>query len=71
MSDPNLLVLASLANGEKHGYAMMLDIESFAGVRLGPGNAVRGHHAAGGTRLYSPHAYEGSPSTIRNHAGGT
>jgi len=37
MSDPNLLVLASLANGEKHGYAMMLDIESFAGVRLGPG----------------------------------
>jgi DNA-binding PadR family transcriptional regulator len=37
MSDPTLLVLASLANGEKHGYAMMEDIENFAGVRLGPG----------------------------------
>ena len=37
MSDPTLLVLASLADGEKHGYAMLEDIERFAGVRLGPG----------------------------------
>jgi DNA-binding PadR family transcriptional regulator len=37
MSDPTLLVLASLAEGDKHGYAMMEDIESFAQVRLGPG----------------------------------
>jgi DNA-binding PadR family transcriptional regulator len=37
MSDPALLVLASLADGDKHGYAMMEDIERFAGVRLGPG----------------------------------
>jgi len=37
MSDPTLLVLASLAEGEKHGYAMMEDIERFAGTRLGPG----------------------------------
>lgn len=37
MSDPGLLVLSSLANGDKHGYAMMEDIERFAGVRLGPG----------------------------------
>ena len=37
MSDPNLLVLASLAAGDKHGYAMMEDIERFAGLRLGPG----------------------------------
>lgn len=37
MTDPSLLVLSSLANGDKHGYAMMQDIESFAGVRLGPG----------------------------------
>ena len=36
-SDPSLLVLASLADGDKHGYAMILDIEAFAGVRLGPG----------------------------------
>ena len=37
MSDPTLLLLASLADGDKHGYAMMEDIERFAGVRLGPG----------------------------------
>src|ERR1035437_9231909 len=37
VSDPTLLVLASLAEGEKHGYAMMEDIQRFAGVRLGPG----------------------------------
>ena len=37
MSDPTLLVLASLADGEKHGYAMMEDIQRFAAVRLGPG----------------------------------
>ena len=37
MTDPTLLVLASLAEGDKHGYAMMEDIQHFAGVRLGPG----------------------------------
>ena len=29
--------MASLADGDKHGYAMMEDIERFAGVKLGPG----------------------------------
>jgi DNA-binding PadR family transcriptional regulator len=37
MSDPTLLVLSSLAEGDKHGYAMMQDIETFAGILLGPG----------------------------------
>jgi len=37
VSDPTLLVLASLAGGDKHGYAMMEDIQAFAGARLGPG----------------------------------
>lgn len=37
MSDPTLLVLSSLAEGDKHGYAIMEDVERFAGVRLGPG----------------------------------
>ena len=36
-SDPALLILASLAGGEKHGYAMMEDIEAMTGVHLGPG----------------------------------
>lgn len=37
MSDPALLVLASLAGGDKHGYAIMEDVQQFADVRLGPG----------------------------------
>ena len=36
-NDPPLLILTSLAGGPKHGYALLLDIEAFAGVRLGPG----------------------------------
>jgi len=36
-SDPSLLILASLAAGPKHGYAMILDIEEFSGTRLEPG----------------------------------
>ena len=37
MTDPTLLILASLAVGDKHGYAMMVDIHTFANVELGPG----------------------------------
>ena len=37
VTDPQLLILASLAGGEKHGYAMMDDIDQFGGVRLGAG----------------------------------
>ena len=36
-SDPPLLILASLANGPKHGHAMIEDIASLCGTRLGPG----------------------------------
>ena len=36
-SDPSLLIMASLAAGPRHGYAIMEDIEAFAQVRLGPG----------------------------------
>ena len=36
-SDPEMLILASLAAGPKHGYAIMSDIEAFSGVAVGPG----------------------------------
>ena len=36
-SDPALLILASLAEGPKHGYSMISDIEAITGIRLGPG----------------------------------
>lgn len=35
--DADLLILTSLADGPKHGYAMIEDIASITGVRLGPG----------------------------------
>jgi DNA-binding PadR family transcriptional regulator len=35
--DPALLVLTSLAAGPMHGYALIKDIETLAGVTLGPG----------------------------------
>jgi DNA-binding PadR family transcriptional regulator len=34
---PATLILSSLADGPKHGYALTKDIEEFAGVRLAPG----------------------------------
>jgi|SRR5690348_6981177 len=36
-ADPSVLILSSLANGPKHGYAMMEDIVAFSGTRLEPG----------------------------------
>ena len=36
-SEPAVLILISLADGPKHGYAMIEDIERVAGVKLGPG----------------------------------
>jgi DNA-binding PadR family transcriptional regulator len=36
-ADAGLLIMASLADGPKHGYVMLEDIETMAGVRMGPG----------------------------------
>src|SRR5665213_3210094 len=36
-SDRSVLILTSLASGPKHGYALIKDIESFAGIKMGPG----------------------------------
>jgi DNA-binding PadR family transcriptional regulator len=34
---PATLILSSLADGAKHGYALTKDIEKFSGIRLAPG----------------------------------
>jgi DNA-binding PadR family transcriptional regulator len=36
-NEPSILILTSLADEPKHGYALTKDIETFAGVTLGPG----------------------------------
>lgn len=35
--DASVLILTSLADGPKHGYALIQDIRAFSGVQLGPG----------------------------------
>ena len=36
-AEPALLILVSLSDGAKHGYAMMTDIETTTGRPMGPG----------------------------------
>ena len=36
-AEPSLYVLVSLAEGQKHGYAIMQDVARLSGRRLGPG----------------------------------
>jgi DNA-binding PadR family transcriptional regulator len=36
-AEVSILILSSLAGGEKHGYALIKDVEGFSGVRLAPG----------------------------------
>lgn len=42
VNDTGVLILTSLSSGAKHGHALLLDIEAFAGVRLGPGTLYGG-----------------------------
>lgn len=37
-SDRSILILTSLADAPKHGYALIKDIEEFAGIKLGAGS---------------------------------
>ncbi|HEX6128312.1 MAG TPA: PadR family transcriptional regulator [Candidatus Limnocylindria bacterium] len=36
-AEPAMLVLVSLTDGPRHGYAIMTDVETFAGATIGPG----------------------------------
>jgi hypothetical protein len=47
-ADPSLLILTSLADGPKHGYAIMTDVAAFSGVRMEPGTL---YGPAGAPRL--------------------
>jgi DNA-binding PadR family transcriptional regulator len=61
-ADPAVLILASLGDGPKHGYALLKDIERFAAVSLGPGT-LYGALA----RLEQGHLIEPLPSDDRRH----
>ena len=36
-ADPSVLILTSLSDGPKHGYAIMTDVAGFSGVTMEPG----------------------------------
>jgi DNA-binding PadR family transcriptional regulator len=36
-AEPSLLILVSISDGPKHGYAIMSDVEALSGHSLGPG----------------------------------
>lgn len=36
-ADPSVLILTSLSDGPKHGYAIMTDVADFSGVSMEPG----------------------------------
>ena len=40
-AEPWLLILTSLADGPKHGYAILTDVAAFSGVRMEPGTLYR------------------------------
>lgn len=57
---PATLILSSLAEGAKHGYALTKDIEQFAGVRLAPGTLYEAL-----ARMEQQHLIESLPSSDR------
>ena len=59
-AEPGLLILASLADGAKHGYAITTDIAKQIGVTLGPGTLY-----AALTRLEKAGLIEGLPADGR------
>src|SRR5437764_2876672 len=70
-NDPPVLILTSLASGPKHGYALLLDIEGFAGVRLGPGTLYGAISRLEERGLIEPVAPEGRARPYRLTAAGS
>ena len=58
-NDPSLLIMLSLAEGDKHGHALVGDIEAMAGVRLGPGTLYGAISRLEERGLIEPLAQEG------------
>jgi DNA-binding PadR family transcriptional regulator len=69
-SDPELLILSSLASGPKHGYAIMSDIELFAGIRVGPGTLYTAITRLVDKRLIAPVSAAGRQRPYRLTADG-
>src|SRR4029078_2014000 len=69
-ADPELLILASLASGPNHGYAIMADIETFADVRLGPAPLYAATTRLVDKKLIAPQASAGRQRPYKLTAAG-
>ena len=69
-SDPGLLVLASLAGGAKHGYAIVADVRATTGVHLGPGTLYGAIARLEGQGLIAPLPAQGRRRPYRLTATG-
>jgi DNA-binding PadR family transcriptional regulator len=64
------LILSSLAEGPKHGYALTKDIEGFAGVRVAPGTLYESLSRLEGQGLIEAMEAEGRRRPYRITASG-
>jgi DNA-binding PadR family transcriptional regulator len=69
-SEPALLILISVADGPKHGYAMIEDIATMAGVRFGPGTLYGAIARLESRKLIEPVATDGRRQPYRLTADG-
>ena len=69
-AEPGLLILASLAGGDKHGYAITADVGEHVGVRLGPGTLYAALARLEGLGLIEAQPAEGRRRPYRLTAAG-
>lgn len=68
---PATLILSSLADGAKHGWALTKDIEEFSGTRLAPGTLYEALARLEKRGLIEPLAAEGRRRPYRLTASGS
>ena len=68
--DPELLILMSLAEGPKHGYAIMADVEAATTTRLGPGTLYTAITRLAEKKLIAPDGVPGRQRPYRITAAG-
>jgi DNA-binding PadR family transcriptional regulator len=71
LSTEALLILVSLANGPKHGYAIQQDVQVISGRRLGPGTVYGAISRLEAARLIEALADRGSRRPYRLTTAGT
>lgn len=69
-ADPELLILMSLADGPKHGYAIMTDVDAATGTTLGPGTLYTAISRLAEKKLIAPDGATGRQRPYRLTAAG-